>query len=230
MAGMKGFYMGLAAIAVIGSGVLWVTNRRAAAVVPVGPIPMDAIASARGFPGYVEGSDDAPVTVIEYADFQCPGCQAAWLLTIQDLKERLVKPGIVKYVFRDFPLEMHNKARQAHHAAACADEQGMFWPMHDQLFGSQNEWSLSAGAPERIFREYAGTVGVNVEEYDACMSEGRYRGRIQAMYEGGIQLGVSSTPTMIVGDQMYSGLTYDQLKQIVDSMIATDSAETQASQ
>lgn len=219
MAGMKGFYIGLAAIAVVGSGVLWVTNRRAAAVVPSGPIPMDLINSSRSFPGYVEGSNEAPITVIEYADFQCPGCQAAWLLTVQDLKERLVKPGTVKYIFRDFPLDLHDKARQAHHAAACADEQGLFWPMHDQLFANQNQWSLSAGVGERFFREYAETIGVNVEEYDACMGEGRYRGRIQAMYESGIALGVSSTPTMIVGDQMFGGLTYDQLKRVVDSLV-----------
>ena len=219
MAGMKGFYVGLAAIAVVGSGVLWVTNRRAAAVVPVGPIPMDLINSSRSFPGYVDGSDDAPVTVIEYADFQCPGCQAAWLLTIQDLKERLVKPGTVKYIFRDFPLDMHDKARPAHHAAACADEQGRFWAMHDSLFANQGQWSPSAGVPERIFRGYAEGIGINVEDYDACMSEGRYRARIQAMYESGVEMGVSSTPTMIVGNQMFSGLTYDQLKRVVDSLV-----------
>ena len=219
MAGMKGFYFGLAAIAVIGSGVLWVTNRRAAAVVPVGPIPMDAIASGRGFPGYVAGSDDAPVTIIEYADFQCPGCQVAWLLTVQDLKERLVEQGTVKFIFRDFPLEIHDKARQAHHAAACANEQGMFWQMHDALFAKQNQWSPSASVAERIFRGYAEEVGVDLEQYDACMAEGRYRGRIQATYEDGIRLGISSTPTMIIGDQMFGGLTYDQLKRVVDSLV-----------
>ncbi len=219
MAGMKRFYMGLAGIAVVGSGALWVTNRRAASIVPLGPIPMDAIVSGREFQGYVQGSDDAPVTIIEYADFQCPGCQAAWLLTVQDLKARLVTAGTVKFIFRDFPLEIHDKARQAHHAAACADEQGQFWPMHDTLFANQGQWSPSAGVAERIFRGYAETVGLNVEEYDACMAEGRYRGRIQASYEGGIQLGVSSTPTMIIGDQMFGGLTYDQLKRVVDSLV-----------
>jgi protein-disulfide isomerase len=183
---------------------------------------MDAIAAARDFPGHVLGRDDAPVTVIEYADFQCPGCKMAWLLTVQDVKDRLVADGTVRFIFRDFPLDMHNNARPAHHAAACADEQGQFWAMHDQLFANQDGWSVT-GAPERMFRDYAEGIGLDTERYDACMAEGRYRGRIQASYDSGVELGVSSTPTMIVGNSIYSSLTYDQLKGVVDSLIASTS-------
>ena len=220
MAGMKQFYAGLGAIAVIGGGALWWTNKNAASIVPIGPIPLEAISGAKGFPGYVEGPDSAPVEVIEYADFQCPACQTAWLLTVQDLKERLVKSGGVRYVFRDFPLDIHDKARVAHHAAACADEQGSFWRMHDQLYSGQAQWSAETGAVERRFREYAEQVGLDVAQYDECMAAGRYRARIQASYDDGLALGVTSTPTFIIGNQLYSGMTYDQLKRIVDSLAA----------
>ena len=221
MAGMKRFYAGLGAIAVIGGGAIWWSSRSAASIVPIGPIPLEAISEAKGFPGYAVGPDSAPVDVIEYADFQCPACQTAWLLTIQDLKDRLVKNGTVRYVFRDFPLDIHNKARAAHHAAACAAEQGSFWAMHDQLYMGQAQWSGDPGPGERHFRDYAEQIGLNVAQYDECMAEGRFRARIQASYDEGLSLGVTSTPTFIIGNQRYSGMTYDQLKRIVDSLAAT---------
>jgi len=223
MAGMKGFYLGLAGIAVVGSGALWVTNRNAASTVPVGPISMDAIATGRSFPGYAVGPEDAPVTLIEYADFQCPGCKMTWLLTTQDVKDYLIPEGNVRFIFRDFPLEIHPNSRAAHHAAACSDEQGKFWPMHDQLFLNQDTWAYGTGAPEKYFREYAESIGLDAEQYDACMAEGRYRGRIQASVDGGVELGVTSTPTMIIGNSIYSSMAYDDLKAIVDSLAASTS-------
>lgn len=221
MAGLKGFYIGLGAIAIVGGGALWWTSVNAASTVPLGPIPMDAVEAARGFDGYVLGDESAPVDVIEYADFQCPGCQATWLLTVQDVKQRLVETGVVRYSFRDFPLDIHDKARTAHHAAACASEQDLFWPMHDQLFGKQTEWASTTAPPERLFQRYAEGVGVDMERYGECMASGRFRARIQASYETGLSLGVTSTPTFIIGNNRYGGLTYDQLKGIVDSLVAS---------
>jgi protein-disulfide isomerase len=220
MAGMKRFYAGLGAIAVVGGGAIWWTSLNAASIVPIGPIPVEAISGAKGYPGHAVGSDSAPVEVIEYADFQCPACQSTWLLTIQDLKERLVKTGQVRYVFRDFPLEIHDKSRIAHHAAACADEQGAFWQMHDQLYSSQAQWSAETGPVERRFRDYAEQLGLNVSQYDDCMASGRFRARIQASVDNGTALGVTSTPTFIIGNQRYPGMTYDQLKHVVDSVAA----------
>lgn len=138
MAGMKGFYIGLGALAVGGAGALFLVGGGAAAV-PTGPIDMAAIAAARDWGGYVVGDADAPVEIIEYADFECPACRVWWVLTGIDLKRRLVASGRVRFSFRDFPL--HQNSIQAHHAAACADEQGMFELMHDKLFDTQNEWT-----------------------------------------------------------------------------------------
>lgn len=221
MAGMKGFYLGLGGVAIVGAGALWWASQNAAATVPLGPIPVDAVLSAKGFAGYVEGPSDAPVEVVEFADFQCPACRETWVLTVQDVKERLVKTGQVRYVFRDFPLDIHDKARVAHHAVACADEQGAVWAMHDKLFLQQNEWSRSTGTGEKLFRGYAGEVGLDTEAYDACMGSGRFRARIQASYDAALELGVTSTPTFVIGNQRYPGLTYDQIKGIVDSLTAS---------
>ncbi len=218
MAGMKGFYIGLGALAVGGAGALFLVGGGAAAV-PTGPIDMAAIAAARDWDGYVLGDADAPVEIIEYADFECPACRGWWVLTGIDLKRRLVASGRVRFSFRDFPL--HQNSLQAHHAAACADEQGMFELMHDKLFDTQNEWTGRAGVESRFY-DYAGEIGVDLARYDECMGEGRYRARIQASIENGAEMGVTSTPTVFVGGKEYAGLTYDRIKAIVDSLAPVD--------
>jgi protein-disulfide isomerase len=218
MGGMKNFYVVLGVLTVGGVAVLMFA--RSGASMPVSAIPAGAIDAERDWPGYVLGSPDAPVEIIEYADFECNACQYWWLMTVKDVKERLVNSGQVRYVFRDFPLEMHPKARFAHHAAACASEQGLFEPMHDQLFGNQRAWAQASGSGENLFREYAETAGVDIADYNACMSEGRYRGRIQASLEAGMELGVGSTPTFQIGGSLYQGLTFQEVKVVVDSLIA----------
>ncbi len=214
MAGMKGFYIGVGALAIGGAGVLLLMGGGAAAV-PTGPIDMAAIEAARDWGGYVVGDADAPVEVIEYADFECPACRMWWVLTGVDLKRRLVASGRVRFSFRDFPL--HQNSIQAHHAAACADEQGMFEQMHDKLFDTQNEWT-GRPAVESRFHDYAGEIGVDLARYDECMGEGRYRARIQASRETAASMGVTQTPTVFVGGKEYAGLTYDRIKAIVDSL------------
>jgi protein-disulfide isomerase len=214
----------LGAAVVGGIAVFYVTSG-GAAIVPTGPIPQAEVDAAASFPGYVEGADAAPVEVIEFADFQCPACKQAWVLTVQDVKQRLVPTGQVKYTFRDFPLSGHPFARQAHHAAACAAEQDLFWQMHDQLFLNQEEWSFFRGAPENKFLEYATAVGANVPAYETCMAEGRYRARIQASVELGVTNGVTGTPSFVIGGRLYQSMAYDQLKAIVDSIAASQAGE-----
>ena len=216
MAEIKKFYMGLGALAVGGAGVLFLAMRGGAAV-PTGPIEMTAIEAARDWEGYVVGDADAPVEVIEFADFECPACRVWWVLTTQDVKRRLVASGRVRFSFRDFPLSMHRNAVQAHHAAACADEQGMFEQMHDKLFGTQDQWTGRAGVEGRFYG-YAKEIGVDLAQYDECMGEGRYRARIQASIENGAEMGVVSTPTVFVGGTLYENLSYDRIKAIVDSL------------
>ena len=218
MAGLKGFYIGIGAVAVVGIGALAMAMAGGAAL-PSGPIELAAIESARGFGGYEIGDADAPVEIVEFADFECPACRQQWVLIMHDVKERLVSTGQVRLVFRDFPLNIHLNARAAHHAAACVADQGKFWEMHDKLFDTQNEWTGRSGA-ERMFRGYAREVGVDVGEYDACVGEGRFRGRIQASVEGGMALGVTSTPSYLIGNRLYAFRNYDEMKAVVDSIAA----------
>ncbi len=223
MAGMKGFYRILGGVAIAGAGALWWSSCSGAASLPEHPISRGAIDAERGWPGYVEGSAEAPIEVIEYADFQCPACRQFWVLTVEDVKNRLVPTGQVRYVFKDFPLDgPHPHARAAHHAAACASDQGSFLAMHDMLFNNQGEWGLQLGSPLGKFKGYVEQIGLDGEAYNACMGEGRYRARIQASVESGLDLGVTSTPTLVIGGRLYTGMPYDRLKAIVDSLLEVE--------
>ena len=215
--GMKGFYLALAAVAVIGAGILVYQVTRPAVSIPanVAVLPADTA----GFRGYVIGSDSAPVEIIEYGDYQCPGCASFDIVTFPDVKDRLVATGKARFIYRDFPLDnIHQHARLAAHAAACADEQGKYWQMHQLLFQGQPDWS--SGNAARIIRGYAEAASLDMARYSECMESARYAGRIQASYEQGVALGVGGTPMFLIGDRLYNGMGYDAMRQLVDSLAA----------
>jgi protein-disulfide isomerase len=214
---LTGFYVGLAAIAVIGAGALWFARRSGQGS---GPVVLDSVpaVAAGTFQGYVQGSDSAPVTIIEYADFECPACMQFAVLTGPDIKRRLVETGRVRWIFRDFPIEGHRNSMPAHLAAACADEQGRFWEMHDQLFFSHRRWVLEP-RPERRIRELALAIGLDEERFNECVSGARYRDRILATRQAGVERGVSSTPTFDVNHLRVTGaIGFDSLRVLVDRL------------
>lgn len=210
---MKRFYMLLAVIAVVGGGAIYVASGRSSGARAALPAdPADTVA----MPGWVAGSDSAPVEVEEYADFQCPACKSFAVLTLPDVMERLVRTGQVRWRFRDFPLvQLHPNSMAAHEAAACAGEQGMFWQMHDQLYYQQDAWFSARNAP-KVFRGYAEKVGVDLGKYDDCVDTRRYAARIMASSRQGAARGVNSTPTIILDGQMMGGLAYDSLKALIE--------------
>ncbi|HEX6645036.1 MAG TPA: thioredoxin domain-containing protein [Gemmatimonadales bacterium] len=215
--GMKGFYLALAAVAVIGAGILLYQVSKPAVSIPanVAVLPADTA----GFRGYVLGSDSAPVTIVEYGDYQCPGCANFDIVTLPDVKQRLVDAGKVRFVYRDFPLDnIHQYARLAAHAAACADEQGKYWEVHSLIFQGQPDWAN--GGAEGRFRSYAQAAGLDMARYGECMESARYAGRIQASYQEGVALGVGGTPMFLIGDRLYNGMSYDEMRKIVDSIAA----------
>jgi protein-disulfide isomerase len=212
---VKSFYTVLAAIVVVGVGALWLARRagqgEGAQVVDAPP----AVAAGE-FEGYVQGSDSAPVTIIEYADFECPACAQFAVLTGPDIQQRLVETGRVRWIFRDFPIEGHQNSMPAHLAAACADEQGRFWAMHDQLYFNHRRW-VTESRPERRIRELARAIGLDEDRYQECMSSQRYRDRILATRQKAAERGIGSTPTFEVNNLRVSGaLGYDSLRTLVD--------------
>jgi protein-disulfide isomerase len=214
---MKRFYALFAVIAAAGVGfLLWQMNKSSTPAVPVQVAIQPA--DTAGFRGYVLGSDSAPVEIIEYADYQCPACQQFATVEWPYVRDRLVTPGRVRWVFKDFPLQQHPWARLAAHSAACANDQGKFWEYTDAVFATQPDWSASRDAG-KIFRAQVEKVGLNTAAWDQCMSALKFAGRIQASADQGLKAGVGSTPSFVIGGRIYAGvLPYDKIKALVDSL------------
>ena len=222
--GMKRFYTILGAVAVIGIGLLGYQLSKPATVSIPANVTIQPSDTA-GFRGYLKGSDSAPVEITEYADYQCPFCQTFATLQMPTIDERLIKTGRLRWRYRDFPLQQHQFSRLAAHSAACADEQGKFWPQHEHIYEGQSEWSAARGAARLIPRD-AGEGGLDLGKYDACMSAGKYAGRIQASYDEGTRAGVSSTPTLLIGGRLYQGrFDSDAITRLVDSLAPRTSAK-----
>jgi protein-disulfide isomerase len=215
--GMKPFYSVFAVLAILGLGALgYLVTRPRTVSIPANVAVQPSDTS--GFHGYVKGSANAPVEITEYADYQCPFCQTFATLQMPTIDERLIKTGRLRWRYRDFPLQQHPFARLAAHSAACADDQGKFWEQHERIYAGQQDWAASRDAGP-IFRRYAGESGLDLGRYDACMRSGKFAGRIQASLNEGMQLGVSSTPTLLVGNRLYQGrFDSDAITKLVDSL------------
>jgi protein-disulfide isomerase len=170
--------------------------------------------------GYLMGKVDAPVKILEYADFECPSCAGFATITEPDVRTRIIEPGLASLTYYDFPLTQHRNTVAASNAAACADEQGKFWPMHDRLYQAQDEWNGQATeVPKPFFKRYAGEIGLDAAKWETCYDARKYQKRIAANRADGLRRGVGSTPSFVIGNKLYRGMNgYDELKKIVDSV------------
>lgn len=162
---------------------------------------------AQGHEGVVLGRDNAPITIYEFADFQCPACASTNEQLMPILEREFIEPGLAKLVFIDLPLEnIHPRARAAGIAARCANEQDSFWPYHDRLYQTQDQWGRSSaeGATE-IFVEIAGSQGLDVEQFQGCLLERRYEEDVVQNTRLAMQLGVPGTPTFVVNGKPVQG-------------------------
>jgi protein-disulfide isomerase len=151
---------------------------------------------------YFLGPKDAKVTVVEFADYQCPACKFAFGQVNQIEEE--YKGKSVKFVFRNFPLPSHKNAQIAHNAAEEAGKQGKFWEMHHKLFENQEQWSSdgptskSKQQAEDIIVGYARELGINADEVRKAIEENRYNGTFSRDLADGEALGVTGTPSFYV--------------------------------
>lgn len=206
-------------VAVVGASILAYTMSRKPAVPDAAPAAPPDPATAGPPQGYLNGKADAPVKIEEFADFECPACGRFATITEPDLQKRLIDAGLASLTYYDFPLPQHRNSQSASNAAACADEQGKFWPMHDQLFGGQDQWSTEAtDKPKPKFMSYAAAIGLDAAKFEACYDAHKYQKRIDANLAEGLRRHINSTPTFVIGGKSYANaMSYDELKALVDS-------------
>lgn len=154
----------------------------------------------------VRGREDAPVTIVEYSDYQCPFCKRFVDNTLAELQKAYIDTGKVRLVFKDMPLDFHNHARKAAQAAHCAGEQDKYWPMHDVLFGN-----IKKLEDERIV-EYAGLIGLKREQFTACFASERYLAQIDADIAEAKKARITGTPTFVIGKTTKDVITGDVIR------------------
>ncbi|MGH9704667.1 MAG: thioredoxin domain-containing protein [Candidatus Acidiferrales bacterium] len=175
------------------------------------PAPFRTKVSAEGAPA--RGPANAPVTIVEFEDFQCPYCKAVQ----PTLKQILSHYGDrVRLVYVDYPLEsLHPAAFQAHQAARCAGEQDKFWEYHDLLFKN------APAANAEQLDAYAKQAGMDMAAFKACLSSGKYQSAIQKDEEQGNKLGVEGTPAFFINGRMITGArSFDEFSLIIDEELA----------
>ena len=146
---------------------------------------------------HIRGNPDAPVTLEEFGDFQCPPCGSFAKFTEELLKEY---DSRVRIVFRHFPLSAHEHAREASLAAEAAGLQGHFWEMYDVLYREQAAWAKAPNARE-LFESYAGTIGLNVDQFKKDMDGEQAKERVESDQARGQSLGINLTPTIYINGQ-----------------------------
>ena len=161
---------------------------------------------------HVRGDFNAPITLVEFSDFECPFCARHYSTMNKILSEY---SGKVKWVFKHFPLRFHPNAQKAAEASECAAEQGKFWEYHDKLFEN-----FSQGYSLEKFKQWAKDLGLNSGKFNDCLDSGKFAQKVQADYQEGIQKGVKGTPATFVNGRLVSGaLPYEVFKQIIESLL-----------
>jgi protein-disulfide isomerase len=161
---------------------------------------------------HIRGDFNAPITLVEFSDFECPFCGRHYPTLNKILSDY---KGKVRLVYKHFPLGFHPNAQKAAEASECADEQGKFWEYHDKLFENQiTGYSLDK------FKQWAKDLGLNSNKFNDCLDSGKYAQKVQADYQEGLQKGVNGTPATFINGQLVSGaLPYESFKQIIDGLL-----------
>lgn len=183
--------------------------------------------TAEGFP--FRGDPEAPITIVEFSDYECPFCARYFVQTEPAMNESYVKTGKVRFIFRDFPIEeLHPNAPAAHRASLCVAEQSaeLYWEMHAQLFRTQTEWSNSVD-PLPVFARLVEEAGADPDAYATCMETAAAEKQpiIDAGLAAGQEVGVTGTPSFqFIGEDgipylLVGAQPFDQFALYVDSML-----------
>ena len=160
----------------------------------------------------VKGDPNAPVTIVEFSDYECPFCGRYVKQTYPQITKEYIDTGKVRYIFRDFPLSFHAQAQKSAEAAECAGEQGKYYEMHDILF----EKGVNGGVPS--FKQYAKDIGLNSAAFDTCLDSGSMAQEVKNDMAEGQAAGITGTPGFIINGQKVSGAQpFSVFQQIIEA-------------
>ena len=183
--------------------------------------------------GVVKGDEDAPFTIVEFADFQCPACQTFSNLVMSQVMDTYIETGEAKLVFYDYPIpSLHRHAFLAARAARCASDQDAYWDYHDELFEAQQEWAFTQD-PTDLFVGYAEELGLDAGAFESCLESDRHADVVTANMRLGQELGVGGTPTVMVSGgagmtRRVNNNTFQAIAQAIRELRAASAGETGA--
>lgn len=161
---------------------------------------------------HIEGNANAPVTIVEFSDFECPFCEKFYSESLGLIRTNYIDTGKAKLVFMHFPLGFHPDAMPAAVASECAADQGKFWEMHDKIFEGQSLLGKDS------YIKWAGELGLNVNTFTTCLDSGKHDAKINSDSAYGSSIGVSGTPGFFInGVKVDGALPYSNFQQIIES-------------
>ncbi len=178
--------------------------------------------------GITRGDPDAAITIVEFGDYQCPGCAGFATFVEPELLATYVETGKAKFVYYDFPIiSAHRNAFLAARAARCAGDQERYWEYHGMLFGNQQSWALS-GNPTNMFVGYSGRLGLDEGAFESCLRSDRHAETVSANMRLGEEMGVTGTPTVLIsagGMPQVVGSSFEAIQEVMESLLGEGSEE-----
>lgn len=202
---MKKLYLILLVVAVVGVAAVGYAMSAGSGGVATEPVALEGIDDPQALvemaQGMVKGEEQAPVTIVEFGDYQCPGCGQFATLVEPQITTEYVETGKARFVFFDFPLVgIHANSFLAARAVRCAADQDKGWDFHSTLYGRQGQWSASS-KPVGQFMAYAQVLGLDTDAFQSCLESDRHADVVTANLQLGEQLGVNQTPTVMVSER-----------------------------
>ena len=164
----------------------------------------------------VKGLKDAPVTIIEFSDFECSFCARYYLQTLPQIDENYIQSGKAKLIFRDYPLGFHPYAKKAAEASECAHEQGKYWEYHNKLFENQEALDIES------LKQYAIDLGLDITVFNECLDSGIMSSEVDMDFQDGVGYGISGTPSFFInGIKVVGAQPYEVFEQIIEQELDT---------
>ena len=161
------------------------------------------------------GEADAPVTIIEFGDYECPYCEVFYKETEEQIRRKYIETGKVKMVYRDFPLDKHPSAMPAALAAQCAGDQGKYWAYHDALFDRQAQLATMD------YTALAKELGLNEKTFKSCLDSRKYENEVKKDYQDGVRAGVKGTPAFFINGIFIEGAyPYEDFEKVIEAALA----------